>query len=78
MDVFDALTTDRPYRKALSQDMAFSIMHEEVERGWWDGQLVDAFEEIVRQGMPEFPFLPLPHKALPRSFWQSEGAKLAV
>src|SRR6266404_3279519 len=34
-DIYDALTTDRPYRKALPLDKAFSIMREEVKRGWW-------------------------------------------
>ena len=46
VDVYDALTTDRPYRSALTPDHAFSIMREEVGRGWWDGRLVDEFERL--------------------------------
>jgi putative two-component system response regulator len=46
-DIYDALTTDRPYRKALSTDKAFSIMREEVKRGWWDGSILDEFEAVV-------------------------------
>ena len=42
VDVYDALTTDRPYRRALGQMEALAMMREEVERGWWDGALVDA------------------------------------
>lgn len=49
VDVYDALTTDRPYRQALSPEQAFSTMQEEVRRGWWDGELVQRFEEAVRQ-----------------------------
>jgi putative two-component system response regulator len=46
-DIYDALTTDRPYRKALSTEKAFSIMREEVTRGWWDGSILDKFEAVV-------------------------------
>lgn len=48
VDVFDALTTDRPYRKALSPDETFGIMCDEVKRGWWDAALVDEFEALFR------------------------------
>jgi len=48
-DVYDALTTDRPYRKALPPQEAFAVMREEVERGWWDRSLVDALEALVAE-----------------------------
>ena len=47
VDVYDALATDRPYRKALAPHEAFRVMREEVRRGWWDGALVDEFEALV-------------------------------
>src|ERR1700732_334093 len=46
-DIYDALTTDRPYRKALPMDTAFSIMRDEVKRGWWDGPVLEAFENFI-------------------------------
>ena len=46
-DIYDALTTDRPYRKALPQETAFAIVREEVKRGWWDGSILDEFEAAV-------------------------------
>jgi putative two-component system response regulator len=46
-DIYDALTTDRPYRKALPPPEAFAILHKEVERGWWDGSILDEFEAVV-------------------------------
>jgi putative two-component system response regulator len=53
-DIYDALTTDRPYRKALPSEKAFAIMHEEVKRGWWDGSLVDELEVLVNESeVPE-------------------------
>jgi cyclic di-GMP phosphodiesterase len=48
-DVYDALTTDRPYRKALPVEKALAIMREEVERGWWDGSLVNQLELLVTE-----------------------------
>jgi len=48
-DIYDALTTDRPYRKALPLEKAFAIMREEVKRGWGDGSLVDQLELLVRE-----------------------------
>jgi putative two-component system response regulator len=48
-DVFDALTTDRPYRKAMSADEAFRTMREEARRGWWDTALLDEFETFMQE-----------------------------
>lgn len=46
-DIYDALTTTRPYRKALLPEEAFRVIREEVKRGWWDGSLVDELEALV-------------------------------
>jgi putative two-component system response regulator len=46
-DVYDALTSERPYRKALPREEALATMREEVRRGWWDGVLVDALETML-------------------------------
>jgi putative two-component system response regulator len=54
-DIYDALTTDRPYRQALSAEKAFAIMREEVKRGWWDGGVLDAFAALVHGGEPVQP-----------------------
>jgi putative two-component system response regulator len=54
-DVYDALTTDRPYRKALSQERAFETIREEVERGWWDVAVVNVFENVVHDYEPLQP-----------------------
>lgn len=47
-DIYDALTTDRSYRKALSSERAFAILKDEVRRGWWDGALVNEFEALLK------------------------------
>jgi putative two-component system response regulator len=47
-DVYDAITSDRSYRKALPRDRAFKIMSEESSIGMWDARLVDLFFEKVQ------------------------------
>jgi putative two-component system response regulator len=46
-DVYDALTTDRPYRATLPQDVALATMRDEARRGWWDTSLVEEFERLI-------------------------------
>jgi putative two-component system response regulator len=46
-DVFDALTTARVYRAALSREDSLGIMAEEVRKGWWDGRLLDEFRGVL-------------------------------
>jgi len=46
-DVYDALTTDRPYRQASTSTVALAIMEEEAKRGWWDRALLDAFRAMI-------------------------------
>ena len=48
VDIYDALTTDRPYRKALTPERALAIMREEAKRGWWDGALLDELQAMVQ------------------------------
>jgi putative two-component system response regulator len=45
-DVYDALTTKRPYKPALSIEDALRVMRKEVRRGWWDPEIFQAFEQI--------------------------------
>jgi putative two-component system response regulator len=54
-DIYDALTTDRPYRKALPVEKALAILREEVKRGWWDGFILDEFEAVVHGYEPVHP-----------------------
>jgi putative two-component system response regulator len=45
-DVFDALTSDRSYREARSLDVAFAILGEGVEKGYWDRDVVEAARAV--------------------------------
>jgi putative two-component system response regulator len=48
-DVYDALTTARPYKPAHTPDEAFRILEDEARRGWRDIELLSLFREI-REG----------------------------
>ena len=52
VDVFDALTSDRPYRKALTADATYRMMREEADGGWWDRALVETFIDLQGAGSP--------------------------
>jgi putative two-component system response regulator len=49
VDIYDSLTTGRPYRNALLQEAALDVMWEETRRGWWDADLVGALEGLLSQ-----------------------------
>ena len=48
VDVFDALTTSRPYRGALSATEAYDIMLKEAASGWCPVPLVQTFVDLHR------------------------------
>jgi putative two-component system response regulator len=51
-DIFDALTTERCYHKAVSPEKAFRILRDGVERGWWGASLVDELESLILNAIP--------------------------
>jgi putative two-component system response regulator len=55
VDIYDSLTTDRPYRKAFAPQAAFAMMNEEVKKGWWDGSLLNEFEALIVGSTPSQP-----------------------
>ena len=48
VDVFDALTTDRPYRKALPTATAYQMMRDDARGGWCREELLEVFIEVHR------------------------------
>jgi putative two-component system response regulator len=48
VDVYDALHTPRPYRSALSQDEAVSVLLQETDSGYWDPTIVGTFVGVLR------------------------------
>ena len=48
VDVFDALTTDRLYRKALPVATAYQMLKEKARGGWCQASVVDCFIDLHR------------------------------
>jgi putative two-component system response regulator len=46
VDVFDALTTTRPYREAMTIEAAYEIMRKEASSGWCPPKLVATFIDL--------------------------------
>jgi len=47
LDIYDALTSERPYKKAFSCEEALSIMGEETKLGWRNPTLMKQFAEFT-------------------------------
>jgi putative two-component system response regulator len=47
-DIYDALTTKRPYKPACSPEEAFEILRSEAKKGWREEQLVEGLYEVLR------------------------------
>ncbi|MBI2059975.1 MAG: response regulator [Nitrospirae bacterium] len=54
-DIYDALTSDRVYRPAVTRERAIEMMTEEARKGWRDARLLDEFKgvlEKIPEGLP--------------------------
>src|SRR6266700_3231021 len=49
-EIYDALTTNRPYRGALPPEEALQILFSEAQNGWLDAFVVLKFSQICRDG----------------------------
>src|SRR5258708_4204626 len=55
VDIYDALTTTRSYRKRLPPEVALEIMWEEAKKGWWDQDVLGEFEKMLKVKNTETP-----------------------
>ena len=49
VDCYDALTSNRPYRKALSKTEALRVLGQETKDGLWEKKLLENLTDIVSQ-----------------------------
>lgn len=47
VDVYDALTSERPYRSILTPREALEVVAREVARGWWDPSVFEEFRGMI-------------------------------
>ena len=64
VDAYDAMTTSRPYRAALSVEAAHEELRRDVARGWRRRDLVEAFIALPLKSAARTP---VPAPAAPRA-----------
>jgi len=47
VDVYDALATKRSYKDSLPRERCLSILREEVQKGWWDAEVVETLARVL-------------------------------
>jgi putative two-component system response regulator len=47
IDIYDALTSTRPYKQALSSSCALDLMLQETDKGWRNPKLMQQFTEFI-------------------------------
>ena len=50
VDVFDAVTNERPYHHAQSHDAALQLLRQQADRGWRDRAIVETLAAIIGAG----------------------------
>ncbi|MCY7324295.1 MAG: two-component system response regulator [Phormidesmis sp. CAN_BIN36] len=48
VDIYDALRSERPYKKAFSSNEALKMMAEETNKGWRNPELVEQFSSFIQ------------------------------
>ena len=48
IDIYDALTSDRPHKQAYTPEAALEIMQSESQKGWRNPQLIEQFTLFIR------------------------------
>jgi len=64
-DIYDALTTNRPYRGPLAPEEALQILFGEAQKGWLDTAVVWKFSKVCR----ESAYFPLRERTMLASYY---------
>ncbi len=49
IDIYDALTSERPYKRAFTPEKAIEIIEQERDKGWRNPQLVQEFKKFIHE-----------------------------
>ncbi len=72
IDIYDALTSERPYKPAYTVEEALEIIAAETKKGWRNPKLVEQFTEFIRTAGKELPQLEPESCELPQvSAWRA-------
>ncbi len=52
-DTYDAMTSTRPYRKAMKKGVALTVFESEISNGQWDQELVAHFIHIMKKNITD-------------------------
>jgi len=55
-DIYDALTSERPYKPAYSAEQALEVIEEEANRGWRDPEVVEMFLRVHKGAMGKIAY----------------------
>jgi len=55
VDVYDALTSERPYHSSRSTEVALDLMGQEVQKGWWDPYIFSEFRNLLITSVGKSP-----------------------
>lgn len=69
-DIFDALTTERPYKNGMAAEVALTVLQEEAEKGWRDPELVNLFRDVYHR-LNSTELSTWPQGPTEACFWQS-------
>lgn len=50
VDIYDALTSERPYRKSMNTEKTIRILNESVEKNFIDKKIVDILIKLIKDG----------------------------
>ena len=50
VDIYDALATERPYKKAFPHDQCLAILRQEAKHSWWDEEVVETLARLLAGG----------------------------
>ena len=54
-DIYDALTSPRPYKREFTPERALELMHEETDRGWRDPRIFKLFVRLHSDVIAKMP-----------------------